>query len=67
VCRILRRALGTSRRQVRGQFLTESIVLCGLGGIAGGLLGILGTAVYAHLQDWPVVIPLTPAEALASP
>lgn len=53
----LRRALGASRRQVRGQFLTESIVLCGLGGIAGGLLGILGTAAYAHLQGWPLVIP----------
>ncbi|MET0133080.1 MAG: ABC transporter permease [Kibdelosporangium sp.] len=53
----LRRALGASRGQVRGQFLTESIVLCGLGGIAGGLLGILGTAAYAHVQGWPLVIP----------
>ncbi|MCE7006802.1 ABC transporter permease [Kibdelosporangium philippinense] len=53
----LRRALGASKGQIRGQFLTESIVLCGLGGIAGAVLGIAGTAAYAHLQGWPLVIP----------
>nr|CTQ95805.1 Protein of unknown function DUF214 [Kibdelosporangium sp. MJ126-NF4] len=55
----LRRAIGASRGQIRGQFLTESIVLCGLGGIAGGGLGVAGTAAYAHLQGWPLVIPGT--------
>ncbi|ONI81337.1 ABC transporter permease [Actinosynnema sp. ALI-1.44] len=53
----LRRAIGASKGQIRGQFLTESVVLCGLGGIAGGALGVAGTAAYAHLQGWPLVIP----------
>ncbi|MBE1471902.1 putative ABC transport system permease protein [Kibdelosporangium phytohabitans] len=55
----LRRAIGASRGQIRGQFLTESVVLCGLGGIAGGTLGIAGTAAYAHLRCWPLVVPGT--------
>ena len=29
----LRRALGANRGQIRGQFLTESIVLCTIGGL----------------------------------
>lgn len=54
----LRRALGATRRQIRGQFLTESVLLCLLGGIAGAAVGILGTAAYAMSRDWPAVIPL---------
>ncbi|TWP44524.1 ABC transporter permease [Lentzea tibetensis] len=54
----LRRALGAHRGQVRAQFLTESVVLCVLGGLAGVLLGLLGTALYAAAQGWPTVMPL---------
>lgn len=54
----LRRALGATRRQIRGQFLTESVLLCLLGGIAGAAASILGTARYAMSRDWPAVIPL---------
>ena len=53
----LRRALGASRAQIRAQFLTESVVLSALGGVAGTLLGVAGTAGYAARQQWPVVIP----------
>jgi putative ABC transport system permease protein len=58
----LRRALGATRRQIRGQFLTESVLLCLLGGLAGAAVGVLGTAGYAMSRDWPAVIP---AEAVA--
>jgi putative ABC transport system permease protein len=54
----LRRALGATRRQIRGQFLTESVMLCLLGGVAGAAVGVLGTAGYAMFRDWPAVIPV---------
>jgi putative ABC transport system permease protein len=54
----LRRALGASRRQIRGQFVTESAVLSGLGGAAGTVVGALAATGYALQQDWPPVIPV---------
>lgn len=53
----LRRALGASRGHIRGQFLTESVVLSLLGAFAGAVIGALSTAGYALTQNWPVVIP----------
>jgi putative ABC transport system permease protein len=53
----LRRALGASRGQIRGQFLAESVALSALGGAAGTVLGAVGTAGYAVSQSWPVVFP----------
>jgi putative ABC transport system permease protein len=54
----LRRALGAGRGQIRGQFLVEAVVLCGVGGVAGGVLGLVVTGGYAHVQGWPVVVPV---------
>jgi putative ABC transport system permease protein len=54
----LRRALGSSRGQIRAQFLTEAIVLSTLGGAVGVALGLLLTAAYATHQGWPLVVPL---------
>jgi len=55
----LRRALGANRGQIRGQFLTESVVLSLLGGLAGTLIGTLSTVAYAVYQGWHPVVPLT--------
>ncbi|GIF44523.1 ABC transporter permease [Actinoplanes xinjiangensis] len=54
----LRRALGATRGQIRGQFLTESMVLSTAGGMAGTVLGVVATVAYARWQDWPIVVPV---------
>ena len=38
----LRKALGATPASIRAQLLTESVVLCGLGGIIGVLVGLAG-------------------------
>ncbi|MFJ7209936.1 ABC transporter permease [Streptomyces sp. NPDC098789] len=53
----LRRSMGATRGQIRSQFLTESLLLSALGGVAGVLLGSGATAVFALLQGFPVVVP----------
>jgi putative ABC transport system permease protein len=53
----LRRALGATRRHIRSQFLAESLILVGIGGLAGVLLGTVVTIVYAASQGWQVSVP----------
>jgi putative ABC transport system permease protein len=53
----LRRSLGATRGQIRGQFLAESLLLSALGGAGGTLLGIVVTGGYAYLREWPTVVP----------
>jgi putative ABC transport system permease protein len=53
----LRRALGATRRHISAQFLTESLLLALLGGVAGAALGAAVTTGYALSQDWPAVVP----------
>jgi putative ABC transport system permease protein len=53
----LRRALGATKGQIRGQFLSEAILLALLGGGAGVTAGVLATVVYASTQGWGIVIP----------
>jgi putative ABC transport system permease protein len=54
----LRRALGATKGQVRSQFLTEAVLLSGLGGLVGVVLGVGVTAAYAATQRWPTVVPV---------
>ncbi len=53
----LRRALGATRRHITLQFVAESALLAGLGGMAGLLLGALATLIYSLVQGQPTVIP----------
>ncbi len=53
----LRRALGATRRHVAEQFLVEAVLLAVIGGVAGTLLGLAATAIYARSQDWSLQIP----------
>jgi putative ABC transport system permease protein len=54
----LRRALGATRGHIRLQFLSESVLLAGLGGIGGAALGGMVTAVFAASRDWPFALPV---------
>jgi putative ABC transport system permease protein len=53
----LRRALGATKGNIRGQFLAEAALLAVLGGAAGVGMGALATAMYASTKGWAVVVP----------
>jgi putative ABC transport system permease protein len=53
----LRRALGAAKRHISAQFLTESLLLAAIGGLAGALTGMLVTAGYALIRGWTISIP----------
>jgi len=63
----LRLAVGARRRDVRNQFLIESIVLCLIGGLAGLVVGVGGTLVYAEVGELEIAInPLIVAIAIGA-
>lgn len=53
----LRRSLGATRGQIRGQFVAESLLLSLIGGVGGVTLGTAITAAYAVNRGWPTTIP----------
>ncbi|KPC61925.1 ABC transporter permease [Streptomyces chattanoogensis] len=54
----LRRSMGATRGQIRLQFVTESLLLSGLGGLAGIALGAAATYAFADSGGMPWVVPL---------
>jgi putative ABC transport system permease protein len=54
----LRIAIGARRRDIRTQFLVESLILCLIGGLVGMTLGIGGSLEISSLGQWPIVIDL---------
>jgi putative ABC transport system permease protein len=55
----VRRALGATRRHIRLQFLIESVLLAGVGGVVGVGAGSAITWIYADSRDWRFAVPLT--------
>jgi len=53
----VRRALGARRRNIRDQFLVESLLLSLLGGVVGVVVGIGVTTVFAIVNGAPVAVP----------
>lgn len=52
----LRLAVGARKRDIRNQFLVESIVLCTSGGLIGLGLGYAGTLIYARLGELDIAV-----------
>ena len=52
----VRRAVGAKRRDIVVQFLSESVVLSGLGGLTGVILGFSISWGVATLSDWNTVV-----------
>ncbi len=57
----LRRALGARRRDIRNQFLVESVILSVIGGIAGIVAGAAGTWAICQLTGWDFALSATAA------
>jgi putative ABC transport system permease protein len=53
----IRKALGARRRDILGQFLIESVIICLIGGGLGIVLGILVTAVVSVVRGWEYLLP----------
>jgi putative ABC transport system permease protein len=52
----LRRALGATRRDIRLQFLLESGLIAGAGGVVGVLVGVVAVVAVGRLGYWPAII-----------
>jgi putative ABC transport system permease protein len=52
----LRRALGARKRQIAGQFLTESGITGLIGGLVGAAGGILAVLVVSVIRSWTPVL-----------
>jgi len=52
----IRLAIGARARDVLLQFLIEAVVMSALGGVAGVIIGLLGSAVAAHFLNLPFIL-----------
>lgn len=52
----VRRAIGATRKDIRGQFVIESFAISLIGGVAGIIIGIVLARIVAAYAGWPTVI-----------
>ena len=51
----LRRAIGARRRDIKTQFLLESLIIAGLGGFFGVVIGMIITVLASRLGGWAAI------------
>ncbi len=54
----IRRALGARRRDILFQFLTETVAIAILGGLAGAALGLFGVQGIVRVTNWNAIVSL---------
>lgn len=52
----IRKAIGAKVWQIRTQFLIETLILCGGGGLMGLGIALAASKLIAHFAKWPVII-----------
>jgi len=52
----LRRAIGARRRDIRTQFLLESLIIAGTGGFSGASIGLIFTFLASKLGGWNTIV-----------
>lgn len=52
----IRKALGAKTGTIMFQFLTESVILCLIGGVIGLLLGVSGAAIVSYIMEVPLKV-----------
>ncbi len=55
----IRKALGAKTGTIMFQFLTESIILCMIGGVIGLIVGIVGAVAVSHIMNVPLQVKLS--------
>ncbi len=55
----IRKAIGAERKSIITQFLIESAMICGIGGIIGIIIGFLGTLIAGKLILQTILLPST--------
>ena len=54
----LRKALGAKKKVITSQFLLESVILTGAGGVLGMIFGILASLIISHFLSLPLTLSL---------
>jgi putative ABC transport system permease protein len=57
----IRKAIGASRLEILWQFITEAIILSGVGGVVGIIFGVLSGILLGVAIGWPTTIPVLAA------
>jgi ABC-type antimicrobial peptide transport system permease subunit len=52
----IRRAVGATRQEIAAHFLAESTLLTGTGGVAGVVLGLLGSVLIQRYAGWATAV-----------